>query len=78
MGLLSLASVLSLKILNLFLFSAVLGLHCCPSAFCSCSECGLSAVAVRGLLVAVASLAVEHRLQDARASVAVADGLSCP
>ena len=42
------------------LFSAVLGLHCCVQAFSSCGERGLLFVAVRGLLIAVASFVVEH------------------
>ena len=41
---------------------AALGLHCCVRAFSSCSEQGLPFVAVRGLLIAVASLVAEHRL----------------
>ena len=55
--------------LNLFyfifyfiLFLAVLGLHCCTRAFSSCGERGLLFVAVRRLLIAVASLIVEHGL----------------
>ena len=50
--------------LNLFvyLFLAVLGLRCCTWAFSSCGEWGLLFVAVRGLLIAVASLAAEHGL----------------
>ena len=43
------------------LFLAALGLRCCTQAFSSCSEWGLLFVAVRGLLIAVASL-VEHGL----------------
>ena len=35
---------------------AVLGLHCCVQAFSSCGEQGLLFVAVRGLLIVVASL----------------------
>ena len=46
--------------LNLFL--AALGLRCCTRAFSSCGEWGLLFVAVRGLLIAVASLVVEHGL----------------
>ena len=46
--------------INLFL--AALGIHCCAWAFSSCGERGLLFVAVRGLLIAVASLVVEHRL----------------
>ena len=46
----------------LFLFLAVLGLHCCAQAFSSCGEQGLLFVVVRGLLIAVASPVVEHGL----------------
>ena len=45
-----------------YLFLAALGLHCCAWAFSSCGEWGLLFVAVRGLLITVASLVVEHRL----------------
>ena len=49
--------------INLFiLFLAALGLHCCVRAFFSCIERGLLFVAVCGLLIAVASLVVEHGL----------------
>ena len=41
---------------------AALGLRCCAQAFSSCGERGLLFVAVRGLLIAVASLVAEHRL----------------
>ena len=41
----------------------VLGLCCCASAFSSCDDDGgYSVVAVRGLLIAVASSVVEHGL----------------
>ena len=46
----------------IYLFLAALRLCCCVRAFSSCSEQGLLFVAVRGLLVAVASLVAEHRL----------------
>ena len=46
-----------------FLFLAVLGLRCCTRAFSSCSEWGLLFTVVHGLLIAMASLVVEHRLQ---------------
>ena len=49
-----------LKLINLFL--AVLGLGCCARAFSSCGEPGLLFVAVRRLLIAVASLVVERGL----------------
>ena len=40
---------------------AMLGLRCCARAFSSC-ERGLFLVAVRGLLIVVASLVAEHGL----------------
>ena len=46
--------------LNLFL--AALGLHCCAQAFSGCGKQGLLFVAVCGILIAVASLVVEHGL----------------
>ena len=39
---------------------ATLGLRCCVRAFSYCGEQGLLFVAVRGLLIAVASLVAEH------------------
>ena len=45
-----------------FFFMAVLCLLCCVQAFSSCSKWGLLFVAVRWLLIAVASLVAEHRL----------------
>ena len=50
-----------IKKLKKKLFLAALGLRCCVRAFSSCGEWGLLFVAVRGLLIAVASL-VEHGL----------------
>ena len=41
---------------------AVLGLRCCAQAFPSCKEGDYSLVSMHGLLIAVASLAVEQRL----------------
>ena len=46
----------------IYLFLAVLGLRFCMWAFSSCGERGLLFVAVRVLLIAVASLAAEHGL----------------
>ena len=46
----------------IYLFLAALGLRCCTRAFSSCGERGLLFVAVRGFLIAVASLVAEHRL----------------
>ena len=45
-----------------FFFLAALGLCCRTRAFSSCGEQGLLFVAVHGLLIAVASLVVEHGL----------------
>ena len=54
-----------------------MSLHCCAQAFSSCSDWGLLFVEVHKLLVALTSLAAEHRLQ-AEASVVAARGLgSC-
>ena len=46
----------------IYLLLAALGLCCCVWAFSSCGERGLLFVAVRGLLIAVASLVAEHGL----------------
>ena len=55
-------STLFLKFyLFIYLFLAVLGLRCCVRDFSSCGERGLLFVAVRGLLIAVASLVAEHK-----------------
>ena len=53
-----------LLIINLFIYLCLtaLGLHCCARAFSSCGERGLLFFAVCGLLIAVASLVVEHGL----------------
>ena len=40
----------------IYLFLAVLGLHCCARAFSSCGEQGLLFIEVRRLLIVVASL----------------------
>ena len=50
------------KIYFIYLFLAVLGLLCCTQAFSSCRKQGLLLVAVRGLLIAVASPIAEHGL----------------
>ena len=47
----------------IYLFMAVFGLHCCAQAFSSCGERGLLFVAVRRLLIVVASLVTQHGLQ---------------
>ena len=50
------------KIYFIYLFLAVLGLHCCARAFSNCGERGLLFVAVCRLLILVASLVEEHGL----------------
>ena len=59
-----------------YLFLVVPGVHCCARAFSSCCMHWLLFVEVRGLLLAVASLAVENRLYlGAWTSVVAAHGL---
>ena len=54
----------------------MLGL-CCYAGFSpAVASGGYSLVSVHGLLAVVASLAVEHRLQDMGASVVAAHGLT--
>ena len=48
--------------LFIYLFLAALGLRCCAQAFSSCGERGLLFLAVRRLLIMVASLVAEPRL----------------
>ena len=48
--------------LFIYLFLAGLGLRCCMQALSGCSERGLLFVAVRGLLIVVASHVAEHGL----------------
>ena len=62
-------------LISLFILAA-LGLHCCVQAFSSCSEQGLLFVAVRRLLIAVASLCCRAQAPGMRAAVVVAHGLS--
>ena len=50
-------------LIYLFIFLAALGLRCCVRAFSSSCEQGLLFVVVRELLLAVASLVAQHRLQ---------------
>ena len=50
------------EFLKIYLFLASLGLRCHVRAFSSCGEQGLLFVAVCGLLIAAASLVVEHGL----------------
>ena len=53
---------LFISFFKIYLFWAALGLRCCLWAFSSCGKQGLLFVVVRGLLIAVASLVVEHGL----------------
>ena len=48
-----------------------------PRALSSCSQQGLLATVLCGLLAAVVPLVAEHRLQGSQASVVLAHGLSC-
>ena len=61
---------------KIYIFLAVLGLHCCAQAFSSCSKQGLLFVVVRGLLIAVACLCCGARALGTQASVFMARGLS--
>ena len=54
---------------------AVLGLHCCLGFSLVLVNKGYSLFVVCGLLIAEASLVMEHRLLGTRASVVVAPGL---
>ena len=45
------------------LFLVALGLHCCAPVFCGCGEWRPLFIAVHGLLIAMAALILEHRLQ---------------
>ena len=54
------------------------GLCCCADSSLVMVKGGCSPVAVHRLLMAVASLAVEHRLQGTRASVVLAPGIQSP
>ena len=57
---------------------AALGLRCYVRAFSGCGEWGLLFVAVRGLLIAVASLVAEHGLQAHRPQQLWRTGLVAP
>ena len=75
-------SFIKILFMFMYLFLAVLGLHCCMEAFSSCGEQWLLLVAACGLLIAVASLAERGLLvqgfQQHTGSVVVMHGLSCP
>ena len=55
-------TLISFLFFKFYLLLDVLGLCCCAQAFSSCGEQGLLFFAVRGLLITVASLVVEHGL----------------
>ena len=55
--------------LLIYLFLAVLGLPCCAGFSLVAASEGYSVDAVCGLLIAVASIVAEHRLQATRPSV---------
>ena len=58
---------LFISFIYLFIYLlAVLCLLCCTRAFSSCGKQGLFFVAMQGLLITMASLVVEHRLQARR------------
>ena len=57
--------------LSLYLFMAVLSLHCCAGFSLVAVSWGCSLAAESGLLIAMASLAVERGLQGTWASVVV-------
>ena len=59
----------------LFIFGGA-GFLLLKGLFSSCSEQGLLFIAVHGLLIAVASLVMEHGLWGLQASIDVAHGLS--
>ena len=59
----------------IYLFMAVLGLHCCPGFSLVEASGGSSLVAVCGLLIAVASLVDEQGLWGAWPAVVVTPGL---
>ena len=58
----SLPILRSQRFLVCFFFLAALRVRCCVQAFSSCGKQGLLFVAVRGLLIEVASLIAEHGL----------------
>ena len=59
----------------MYLFLAVLGLRFCARAFSSCGKWGPLFIAMRGPLTIVVSLVAERRLLIAVASLVVEHGL---
>ena len=62
--------------LFIYLVLAVSGLRCCEGSFPAVASGGYSLVVAHGLLIGVASLVVEHRLEST-GSTAVAHELTC-
>ena len=62
-------------IVFIYLFLAVLGLHCCLGFSSLVASRGYSLLAVLGLLILLASLLAEHGLYSTQASVVAAPGL---
>ena len=60
----------------IYLFLAVLGLHCCMGFSLAVAGGGYSLVAVHVFFIVVSCLVAEHRLQGIQASVVVARGLT--
>ena len=57
--------VISTPLVSCLFILAALGLCCCMQPFSGCGEGGYSSLAMRGLLIVVASLVVEHGLSCA-------------
>ena len=66
----------NLFFLIIIIILAALGLCCCTGFSPVAASRGYSLVAVPGLLIALASLVAEHRLQGMQAPGVVAQGLS--
>ena len=60
---------------KVYLFLSMLDLRCCTQAFFSCRDQVLFFGVMLGLLIVLASLVAEHRLQGTRASVVAASRL---
>ena len=65
-----------MNLINWFMILAVLGLLCCTRFSLIVASRGYFLVTVLGLLIAVASLVLEHKLKGVRASIIWAHGLS--
>ena len=58
-----------------YLFLAALGPQCCSGFSAVAASRSYSLIAVRGLLIAVASLVVKHQLQGTQAPVVATSGI---